>query len=125
MTITRDALARLLAGSPFSELELTGPDVHLHLRNSASGVTDVTAPADMIAAPALGRVLWRHPLHEAPLAGPGTAVQAGQKVALLQVGTLLRPVLAPAAGIVGAPMQPEGTLVGFGTALMPFHPETP
>lgn len=125
MSITRDAVAALLAASPFSELELTGPGLRLHLRNSGGSITDVTTAAAVIASPAIGQVLWRHPLHAAALAPPGTRVRAGQPVALLQVGPLLRPVLAPADGVVGSALVPDGTLAGYGTKLLHFHPEAP
>ena len=120
MSITRDDLAALLAASDLSEIELRGPGIHLHLRNEGGRVSDV-ATATAIRAPAIGHVLWRHKLHAAPLAPPGTRVRAGQIVALLQIGPLLRPVLAPADGIVGAPCIEAGTLAGYGTPLLDFH----
>ncbi len=123
MTVTRDAVAAVLASSPLNELELRGPGVHLHLRRSGDAIVDVAASADVITAPGVGQFLLRHPLQDSPLASAGTRVVAGQVIALLQVGPLLRPVLAPAAGVAGAPLAAEASLVGYGTALLCFHPD--
>jgi acetyl-CoA carboxylase biotin carboxyl carrier protein len=46
-------------------------------------------------------------------------------VALLRIGLLLCPVVAPAAGVLGAPLAEDGAMVGYGTPLFPLHTEQP
>lgn len=121
-------VAVALAESGLAELHLTGPGIDVHLIRSCSGDIDrvtPSSPADVIVAPGVGIFLTRHPLHTASLAGPGHPVRAGQTVALLRIGLVLRPVAAPVAGQIGAPLAEEGTLVGYGTKLFSFHPKQP
>jgi len=115
-------LARCLAASGLAVLELDGPGIRMHLRRrpreAAAGVTS----AITVTAPGAGHVLYAHPLHEAPLAPPGSLVRAGQVLALLRIGVLLRPVLAPTDGVAGAALAENGTLVGYGDGLLTLHP---
>jgi acetyl-CoA carboxylase biotin carboxyl carrier protein len=121
-------LAAALTESGLAELHLTGPGTDIHLLRSPSGdfgrvTPDV--PAEIIAAPGVGIFLTRHPLRAAPLADPGSRVRAGQIVALLRIGLLLRPVTAPAGGHFGAPLLGDCAMVGYGTPLFHRHPEQP
>ena len=118
------ALVRLLsaqlAGSDIAELELRGPGMHLRLRQDGAGIARLgpAVPAGgVIGAPGVGVFLDRHPLHAAPLAPPGTRVAAGDLVALLRVGVLLRPVTAPRDGVIVAALVAHGAAVGFGAPL--------
>lgn len=81
------------------------------------------APSEIIHAPGVGLFLTRHPLRDAPLADPGRRVRAGQTVALLRIGLLLRPVTAPAAGHLGPALAEEGVMVGYGIPLFHLHSE--
>jgi acetyl-CoA carboxylase biotin carboxyl carrier protein len=133
MTLLAKDVAELTASfaeSGLAELRLTGPATDLHLVRLCTGGSVSVAPtglADFVTAPGPGIFLTCHPLHTAPLAGPGCFVRTGQTVALLRVGLVLRPVQAPGAGHISAPCAEPGTLVGYGTklfSLQPVQPET-
>ncbi len=130
------ALAAAFAASGLDELVLTGPGTDLHLRRPGreaaprsappAGRTTARAPgATTIRAPGVGLFLPRHPLRAELLVAPDRRVRAGQAVALLRIGSLLRPVVAPDHGTVGAALVEEGAIVGFGTALFAFQPDPP
>jgi acetyl-CoA carboxylase biotin carboxyl carrier protein len=131
MSLTSDdiaVLARVFSESGLDELHLTGPGTDLHLRRPGSPST--TRPASpsraaTVASPGVGIFLPRHPLHTEAMVLPGRRVRAGQAVALLRIGSLLRQVIAPAAGTLGAALVEEGAMVGFGTQLFAFHPDPP
>src|SRR5262249_44571421 len=106
-------LAAAFTESGLAELHLTGPGTDIHLRR---------AEARVIAAPGVGIFLTHHPLRTAPLAGHH--VRAGQTIALLRIGLLLRPVTAPASGHLSAPLVETGKIVGYATPLFHLHPET-
>lgn len=131
MTLSSTDIAQLatdLAGSGLDELHLTGPGTDIHLTLPPAIGVPIATPKSRLAAitaQGVGVFLPRHPLHAEPLAVSGHRVRAGQIVALLRVGLLLRQVTAPADGIIGAPLVEEGAMVGYGTTLFPFHPEPP
>jgi acetyl-CoA carboxylase biotin carboxyl carrier protein len=83
---------------------------------------DTAATALTVAAPGVGVFLRRHPLRTDDLVVPGSAVAAGQVLGLLQIGPLLRPVLAPADAIVKNLLAPHGAPVGYGTPLATLSP---
>jgi acetyl-CoA carboxylase biotin carboxyl carrier protein len=126
-------IAAAMATAGIARLELTGPDVRLVLgRGASAGPLAVeveaksTAPrAETIAAvaPGVGTFLRAHPLHDRPLAVAGDAVGAGQVIAVLQVGALLLPVVAPAAAMVIDATGEDGTLVGYGDRLFDLSPQ--
>ena len=123
-----DELAQALVASGLAELHLSGPGTDIRLVRTCSGDVDRATPdtpAEIIAAPGVGIFLAHHPLHTAPLANPGSHVRAGQVVALLRVGLLLRPVTAPTRGKLGVPLAETGKIVGYGTPLFHLHPEPP
>ena len=129
MSLSRDDIASLataLAESGLAELHLTGPGTDLHLIRPGGTRAPAQTPAPhaaRITAPGFGVFLPRHPLRTEPLASPGQRVRAGQVVALLRIGSLLRQVVAPADGIISAALVEDCALVGFGTALFAFHPD--
>jgi len=139
-------LAASLAGTDIGLLELRTPHGHVRLRRDGAApenylleelqghagapgplsVATSTVPAMPPAvASSVGVFLHHHPLRGTPLAPPGTGVQAGQTVGLLQIGALLLPVAAPQAGVVASMLQAHGSLVGYGTALVELHPSMP
>ena len=124
MSLSADDIAGLtacLAAHGLAELHLTGPGVELHLARPQTPAL----PPIVVAASGVGVFLTRHPLRAEVFAGEGSRVAAGQEVALLRIGLLLRPVVAPAAGILGAPLAAEGAAVGYGTQLFLLHPDPP
>lgn len=128
-------IATWLAATDIGQLELRGPGHTLSLRHDGAAVTvvDDAAPAGAaprpdtltVAAPSVGVFLHRHPLREDMLAAPGTAVQAGQVVGLLQIGLLLLSVPAPADATVHELLVAHGTLVGYGTPLVVLRDAVP
>jgi acetyl-CoA carboxylase biotin carboxyl carrier protein len=125
-------LSAWLAATDIDGLELRGPGVQLRLRREGLRVvalrpSEPLAPAPAAAArtlvaPTVGIFLHRHPLHEAPLAAPGSAVQAGQVLGLLRIGALLLPVPAPEDGTLLAHACADGALAGYGTPLLHWIP---
>lgn len=128
-------LSTWMSEAGIDELELTAPSFRLRLsgggvqahddltgdRQSATSSGQMRS-SDIITASTVGIFLHRHPLHEAALASEGTPVRAGQALALLRIGPLLIPVIAPRDGIVGATLVAHETAVGFGTGLVELHP---
>ncbi len=136
--LTRQLMA-WLASTDIGALELRGPGVHLCL-HQAGGSVEVLSAAGFsalceaarhdtatiqIKASAVGIFLHAHPMHEAPLAAPGTAVLAGQAIGLLRVGMLLLPVAAPQAGTMARYAAAPGARVGYGSHLADLIPSTP
>lgn len=139
------AIAAAMTAAGVARLELTGPDVRLVLGRAASaapltiepenatGAPDVSPIAVVspiadvspiaVAAPGVGTFLRAHPLHDRPLVDEGDAVGAGQPLAVLQVGALLLPVVAPAAARVVRAAVENGTLVGYGDRLFDLLPQ--
>jgi acetyl-CoA carboxylase biotin carboxyl carrier protein len=124
-------LSAWLAATDIAVLELRGPDGHIRLRHdgarveviddAAPAVADTTSahvPLLAVAACSVGAFLHGHPLHTTPLARPGANVRAGQPVGLLQIGSLLLPVIAPKGATVIGSLVAHGETVGFGTPLV-------
>jgi acetyl-CoA carboxylase biotin carboxyl carrier protein len=126
-------IAAAMAAAGVARLELTGPDVRLVLGREAraepltSELEDETVTPDVqtiaVAAPGVGTFLRAHPLHDRPLADNGDTVGAGQPIAVLQVGALLLPVVAPAAAMVVEAAVENRTLVGYGDRLFDLLPQ--
>ena len=128
-------LSAWLAATDIALLELRGPGGHIRLRHDGASVDLVEdaapatadeppahAPRLTVAACSVGVFLHSHPLHTAPLARPGTNVRAGQPLGLLQIGSLLLPVVATQdATLIGA-LVAHGETVGFGTPLIELEP---
>jgi len=73
-----------------------------------------------IQAPHAGLFRSRHPLDDAPAAAAPRPVRKGDIVAYLQVGALLRPVVAPRDGRLGPPLVAEGTVTGYCSPLFAY-----
>jgi acetyl-CoA carboxylase biotin carboxyl carrier protein len=85
--------------------------------------TTISSPI-VIAATACGTFAHGHPAREAT-PSIGTRVEAGEIVGVISAGPLLRPIAAPAAGMLTRLLCEPGQRVEFGTpllALAPLHP---
>ena len=125
-------LSAWLAAANIDSLELTGPAGRLFLKRTegdrhlqGEGATTESVEAQIrdrggtvVKAPIAGVLLHRHPMHKAPLAPQASKVQAGQVLALLQIGALLVPVASPHEGYVGAMLAEDGALIGFADAVV-------
>lgn len=120
-------LAEWLAATDIDLLELCGPNVQVEIHREGAAVEQPAAPAPMAAttpdhvsvrAGSLGVLLDRIPGRSTPLCAPGSTVQAGGLIALMQVGLLLLPVRAPCDGWTGDWHVPPGSTVGYGTPLV-------
>ena len=126
-------LSEWLQATDISLLELRGPGESIRLCRQPSGEVREAAPADpppsadaagaagapaVVRAGSVGIVLHAHPLRTEPLVRAGQQVAAGQAVALLRIRGVLLPVTAPCAGVVSRIHAPDGSAVGFGTALL-------
>jgi len=135
-------VAAWLADTDIGLFELRTAHGHIRLRRSpgeAGFVDETAAPGavedaasavapptlSIVAAPSVGFFLHQHPLRATPLAVPGTTVQAGQVVGLLQIGALLLAVAAPQAGVVASVLVTHGSPVGYGTPLLELQPLLP
>jgi acetyl-CoA carboxylase biotin carboxyl carrier protein len=125
-------LATWLAATDIDCLELRGPGVHLCLINRngqvdlalASVSPHAAAGKLTVTAQSVGRYQHSHPAHEQPLVAVGQAITAGQAVGLLQVGSLLMPVVSPEAGYMVRHLVAAGATVGYGTALAEIRSTT-
>ncbi|MBR0648332.1 acetyl-CoA carboxylase biotin carboxyl carrier protein subunit [Roseomonas terrae] len=124
-------IAAWLEAAGLDSFELTTPTARLRLvlGGVVAPVAEASRPEALPAVPSLaargtGIFLDAHPWSDAPLVRPGQRVRAGDIVALLRTRALIQPVTAAEDGIVGAQLVAPGTMVGFGTPLMEFTPET-
>ena len=124
-------LARWLRGTDIEALELTlAPDPTIRLRREPDGRGRTVPAAAAVPAPppapartlvragCVGVALHSHPLRQAALVQVGEQVRAGQVLALLKIGKLLRPVAAPCEGTVTRIVAPHGAVVGYGDTLV-------
>lgn len=121
-----ERLAALCARAGIGEIELAHADFTLHLRMEASAAeapddAATTPKAEAVfkgaRAPGVGVFRINHPTTGRPVGEPGQAVRQGDMVGVLQVGAVLKPVIAPADGMLGAALVEDGTVVGYGTPL--------
>ena len=86
----------------------------------ASASTPSISPASPLAVTAhvAGIFLTGHPAGGGIFPAHGDHVQAGELLALLQIGLVLTPVLAPVNGTLGRCLQASGTQVGYGARLI-------
>ena len=113
-------LARILVRHSLASLSWCDGDEEVHLSRAARAVP-VQAEPQALCAPCVGRLLWRHPCDTQTQADPvGRVFAAGETVAWLAVGPLLRPVRAAGAGRISRRVEDDGSLVGYGQTLALF-----
>lgn len=133
-------IAACLAATDIGLLELRGPGLVLRLRHDGAGVEVVeiddavlvsaaAVPAvpevATVTAASVGVFLHRHPLRQDALAAPGARVRSGQALGLLQIGSLLLLVPAPADATVHELLAADGAVVGYGAPLVALRDATP
>ena len=84
---------------------------------TAAAVVAPDAPV-VVTARVAGVFLAQHPAGGRQFPMQGDRVQAGELLALLQVGLLLTPVLAPITGIRGRCLLADGEQAGYGARLI-------
>lgn len=114
-----EACIRMVERNGVPEFTLSTGGATLVLRAEAAVPVAATAagPTATIRAGAAGVFRLAHAAEGEPLVAQGAPVRPGTVVAFVQVGPCLRPVRATQGGALGAPLQADGALVGFGTAL--------
>jgi acetyl-CoA carboxylase biotin carboxyl carrier protein len=127
-------LAEWLAATDIDLLELRGPNVQVEIHRDGAGVNTAETVEQHAASPAeapaqspahisvratsVGVLLDHIPGRSTPLLAPGSAVQTGALIGLLQVGLLLLPVRATCDGWPGDWQVQPGSTVGYGTPLV-------
>jgi len=121
-----EELAALCASAGIREIELAEAGFSLRLRilpdvaEIRQPISDApkAEPAFQGArAPSVGVFRLAHPTTGHPVAAPGQAVRKGDAVGVLQVGPVLKAVVAPSDGVLGAALVEDGAVVGYGTPL--------
>ena len=126
-----------VSSANLAQFELHSGDFSLRLNrplnSPAAGVATMAQPLETAAHPletaalaprigamatVCGRFLSRHPGREAPEVQPGDVIEVGALIGLIQVGEVLLPVTATAAGTVEGFMVEEQQRVDYGTALL-------
>jgi len=111
-----------------AELEISSPEFRLRLRfvSDASGVRpEMTlqtrdleaANFGFIRSPGVGVLRFSHPTGRNPVISAGDTVAKDKIVGFLEVGSVIRPIIASSAGVIGPAMVPDGAVVGFGIPL--------
>jgi acetyl-CoA carboxylase biotin carboxyl carrier protein len=104
-------------------------DENVCLRLTLGGANPVQASAGIKAyksaetgkASAAGIFTSSHPVSNEDAMASGTPVRAGQIVGYVQVGPVVRPVIASRDGVIGRRLVDNGTLVGAGRPLFELH----
>lgn len=107
---TGAVVLRMVRGSQGYQLQTAG----------AKASVPSISPAIPLAVTAhvAGIFLTRHPAGGGKFPAQGDRVQAGELLALLQIGLVLTPVLAPVSGILGRCLLASGEQAGFGARLI-------
>lgn len=114
------------AGLSIFELDSPHGTVRLRLQEATPQVAPLP-PAPALArcmAPAAGMLLLAHPMRDAVFAAAGACVHAGETIALIRTGLLLRPVTAPVGGVLRRWLAEDGDVVGYGAALADIAADT-
>jgi acetyl-CoA carboxylase biotin carboxyl carrier protein len=115
--------SRWLDGTDIELFELTTGQEVIRLRRDlgtrlASATVEAEPSPSTVSAPSVGVFRLAHPCGSAPLVQLGQRVDEGDPVGLMQVGALLVHVVAPHAGTVLEILAEDGSLVGYGAALV-------
>ncbi|EJL89934.1 biotin/lipoyl-containing protein [Pantoea sp. GM01] len=130
---TLRALARKMQSAGLSSLALDGKHWSVRLTFAVTPSTpppvSARAPApeippitQRIGAPMPGTLLRRHPHSQQDFVAPGQHVQAGDVVALVQVGPLYVPVRSSASGTVQALTPQHLSPVEYDEEILTFTP---
>lgn len=118
-----DTLTAWMLEGGFTSLTYAVGDRSVTIRLAEAGsAAPAPRPVRVVASPALGRFLTRHPSAAEPLARPGARVKAGEIIALLDAGNVLIPVEAPCDGIMGRALAAEGAVAGYDDPLIEIEP---
>lgn len=122
-------LRAMLERHGLSEFEFQDGERHVRVTTAGGASTSArdaqrtlpAAPGEAVVAPHAGAFGLPYPGAETALP---RLVSRGEIVGLLQIGPLLRPVIAPEDGILERALVPPGTIVGYGDPLFRFrrHP---
>ena len=107
---TGAVVLRMVRGSRGYQLQTAGAHASAPAFDSAGPLA--------VTAHVAGIFLTRHPAGGGKFPVQGDRVQAGELLALLQIGLVLTPVLAPVDGTLGRCLQSTGTQVGYGARLI-------
>jgi acetyl-CoA carboxylase biotin carboxyl carrier protein len=114
------------ARAGIGEIELAQAGFSLRLRIDAPVALDAVTPVEMpkseaafsgVRAPGVGVFRVCHPATGLPVAESGSAVRKNQTVGVLEIGSYLKAVIAPADGVLGEPLAEDGAVVGYGAPL--------
>lgn len=118
------ALADHMKRAGIGVLEVTQPGQRLRLRMRDAGAAPAApvkaAPADdpvVVPSDAVGFFRRRHPDGVFAAVEVGATLEASQIMGFLQVGLLLRPVIAGRRGTLSRILALDDGLVGYGTPL--------
>ncbi|MDX8497810.1 biotin attachment protein [Mesorhizobium sp. VK4C] len=121
-----EKLGAWCAAAGVSEIELAeaGFSLRLHIQfgnaepyATVSEAPNAEAVFKGVRAPGVGVFRLVHPTTGHPVVERGQPVRKGETVGVLQVGTCLKAVVAPADGALGDPLAEDGAVVGYGTPL--------
>jgi biotin carboxyl carrier protein len=127
MILTADEITELAAhmrNAGVAEIEIAegGDALRIAVPEETTRPAAVAAPEPTIVkAAACGVFLPGHPARTDALPA-GTGVVAGEVVAVIAIGALLQPVVAPRAGTVLRLFAVPGQRVDFGTELLALAP---
>jgi len=124
------ALAKDMRAAGLLRLELELPSGEkLRLRRRKTDVSvaiDLSEPAAaedlIVTSKAVGRLLLEDPSSGLPLVRVNERIPAGAILGFVQIDLLLRPIAAPAAGLVDAILSTSGCQVEYGTSIFSLKP---
>lgn len=120
-----ERLAAWCAAAGVGEIELAEAGFSLCLRIQPAGPAPRAAAGEApqaevlktVRAPGVGVFRLVHPTTGHPVVERGQRVRKGETVGVLQIGSCLKGVVAPADGKLGVALAEDGAVVGYGTPL--------